>query len=244
MPNYFLKLEYNGAGFHGWQKQPNVRTIQEELEKSLEIVLKQKIKKLTASGRTDSGVHAKAQVVNFFVENTIDLDRLILSVSSILKGELSVIEAKEAPLKFDACRSAKEKIYTYRILNRKPPPVLNKEFVWHVTSELNVDKLSQDLDKLVGEHDFTSFRASGCGARSPVKKIIGFDVCKKNNLITVDIHGKGFLKQMVRNIIGTAIDLQLNNISISMRDILLAKDRTQAGRTAPARGLCLKKVIY
>lgn len=244
MPNYLLVLEYNGANFHGWQKQPDVRTIQEELDKALEIVLKQKVEKLTASGRTDSGVHAKAQIVNFFVEEEINLERLILSVSSILKGELSVIDAKEVPLEFDACRNAKEKVYAYKILNRKPPPVLNKDFVWHVTSEIDLEKLKSDLEVLVGEHDFTSFRASGCGAKSPIKTILGFEILVDESLIVINVHGKGFLKQMVRNIIGTAIDLQLNNITISMNEILNSKDRTMAGRTAPARGLCLKEVIY
>lgn len=244
MPNYALILEYNGKNFHGWQKQPNVRTIQEELQKAIEIATRNPIKKLTASGRTDAGVHAKNQVVNFFSPINVDLKSLPLAISSILKYEVSVLALKKVEDKFDACRWAKAKTYKYVILNRTVPPVLEADFCWHVTSEINIEELKKDASVLIGEHDFTSFRASGCGSRTPVKTIHNVNIKKSDDYIHIEIRGSGFLKQMVRNIVGTLVDLQQERINISMSELINKKDRTLAGITAPAQGLFLVNVEY
>ncbi|MCL4166734.1 UNVERIFIED_CONTAM: hypothetical protein GTU68_029475 [Idotea baltica] len=244
MPNYALLLEYNGKNFHGWQKQPSVRTIQEELQKAIEVATRNPIKKLTASGRTDSGVHAKNQVVNFFSPIEIDLKSLPLAISSILKYEVSVLKINKVVDEFDACRWAQAKTYRYVILNRSVPPVIEAGFCWHVTSMLDIEELKKDANFLIGEQDFTSFRASGCGSRTPVKTIHNINIKKSNNYVYIEIRGSGFLKQMVRNIVGTLVDLQQKKININMSELINKRDRTLAGRTAPAQGLFLMNVEY
>jgi len=245
MPNIRLKLEYNGANFCGWQKQPYVRTIQEELEKALCLFLKLKKINIIASGRTDSGVHADAQVVNFKIDTeNIDLYTLKHSISSILKGEVSVIEALIVPDSFNSRRDANSKTYRYQILNRAAPAVNNKGFVWHFPKEIDVEKLKKIAADLVGTYDFTSFRASNCQSRVPIREIKSIKIEKINDLILVRVTGSGFLKQMVRVIIGTLIEIEQGRLKYSIKELLELKDRTKAGKTAVPYGLFLEEVFY
>lgn len=244
MPNVRLVIEYDGSGFHGWQKQPGVRTIQDELEKIIRLVLREDIPYVMASGRTDAGVHARGQVVNFKTAQVPDLRRLGYSISSILKGEVSVVRADFVPDEFHSCRSTKRKEYRYTILHRDAPAVLDRRFVWHVGGRLDVDRMRDEASSLVGEWDFTSMRASGCESPSAVKRILESELLTDGDYLIYRVVGEGFLKQMVRIIVGTLVEMGRGDITAAMGEILASRDRRSAGLTAPAQGLCLEWVEY
>ena len=156
-----LVIEYNGKEFHGWQKQPQLRTVQEELHNAIELVTKQRIKAVVASGRTDAGVHARAQVVAFTLHEMVCLSRLKYAVSSILRNEVAVVHADEVALSFHPLRDSIKKQYEYLILNRQAPPVLLYGRCWHIPHKLDCESMQKAAQYLVGVHDFSSFRASG-----------------------------------------------------------------------------------
>ncbi len=245
MPNIRLTIEYDGQHFHGWQKQIGVRTIQEELHKTLELVLRQKIAHVQSSGRTDEGVHARQQVVNFFTEGPVDLNRLRLSVSSIHKGELSVLKADIAPDDFHSLRSAKGKLYRYIIYHSDVPPVLDKGRVWLVHRDLDIERMKLEAKDLIGRHDFKSFQGSRSKVNSTYKTIFSSEIISNPPYIYYQVRGSGFLKHMVRNIVGTLVELgSKDGRCIPIKDLLMERDRSKAGPTAPSWGLCLEKVYY
>jgi tRNA pseudouridine38-40 synthase len=245
VPNVKLIVEYDGHGFHGWQKQGDLRTIQSELERAITIILRQPIGPLHASGRTDAGVHARGQVVTFKTESVPDLWKIRHGVSHLLKGELAVVSAEIVADSFHPGRCATHKQYSYTILNRPAPAVLDARRVWHVTHELDIECMRRCAAVLVGTHDFTSFRDSDCTAKFPVKTIYSSEVVVNGDTVTYRVVGSGFLKQMVRNITGTLVDFGRGRMRrLSMEEILAARDRRTAGITAPAHGLCLDWVSY
>ncbi len=240
-----LIVEYDGAGFFGWQKQPGLRTVQLELERALSVVCRQSIGPLHAAGRTDSGVHARGQVVTFFAENPPDMYKLVAGVSHILKGELSCISAEVVPDGFHPGHDSTHKQYSYRILNRPSPAVLDARRVWHIGAPLEFDEMRRQSQALIGTHDFSGYRDSECAAKTPVKTIFDLRMEKVEGLITVTVVGSGFLKQMVRNIVGTLTDIGRGRLEgRTVQSILETKDRRLAGVTAPAHGLCMDWVSY
>jgi tRNA pseudouridine38-40 synthase len=251
MLNVRLLLEYDGSKFHGWQKQPNLKTVQSALESVIKTVLGADIEggpvisAINASGRTDSGVHARGQVCNFRVDREIDLHRFKHSISSLMKGELSVLEASYVPDEFNSCKDALSKQYTYTILYRVSPAVLDYGRAWHIGRELNIEMIKKEAKYLEGVHDFQSLRASNCAARTSIKQIFSSELIVEPPFLKYVVVGKGFLKQMVRNIVGTLVDLSDNKLDVkSMEELLSFKDRQKAGITAPAHGLCLDWVKY
>jgi tRNA pseudouridine38-40 synthase len=240
-----LVVEYNGKGFHGWQKQPNLRTIQGELEKIISTVIRTPAGSLHAAGRTDAGVHARGQVVTFRTESEVDLYRLANGVSHLMKGELSVVSAEFVPLDFHPGISSTHKRYSYRILNRATPAVLDAHRLWHIAPKLDLDRMNEDAKLLIGTQDFSAFRDSTCTATSPVKTIYESYFEREGDLITYYVIGTGFLKQMVRNIVGTLSDIGRGRLrGRNFREILESRDRRLAGVTAPAHGLTLDWVSY
>jgi len=245
MYNICLTLEYDGSCFHGWQRQPGLRTIQGELHRYIELITREKIHVVHASGRTDAGVHARGQVVNFHVAEKPDLWRLAQSISDMMRGELSVLDARIVDDTFHSIRDAKLKQYSYYILNRSVPPALDRGKAWYVRTELDIERMAVEAEALNGVHNFTSFRAANCSAKTTTREIHVSEVVKDEDLIVYRVVGTGFLKNMVRNIVGTLVDFGKGNRSgDSMREILLAKDRTRAGVKAPAYGLFLDWVGY
>ena len=245
MPNIAIKIEYNGANFCGWQKQPGERrSIQEELQRAISTVLRTNIRSLQASGRTDAGVHARGQVVNFHLDSPPDLRKLSYGVSSILHPEVSIVAAAVVPDGFNARASAIRKQYTYTILYRDCPATLDQGRVWHLRPTLNIEQMMVDAAKFVGVHDFSSFRGSGCGARNPVREIQKSTLTLNGAYLTYSVIGTGFLKQMVRNIVGVIVDRARGRLELSVEEIFAAKDRKVAGITAPPQGLCLDWVEY
>ena len=243
MANIRLTIEYEGSRFHGWQTQPGLRTIEEELKNVLCMVLREEIPSVCASGRTDAGVHAKGQVVNFHAKEDHDLNRLMYAVSGIFRGELSVVAADIVPDNFHATRSAKSKQYSYTIFHRSCPPVLDRGRAWFVNRTLDIERMQKEAGRLIGVHDFTSFRGTRCNATTPVKEIYESELTWNPPYLVYRVVGNGFLKQMVRNIVGTLVDIGRNR-GPSISEILRAKDRRIAGVTAPPYGLCLDWVRY
>ena len=240
-----LVVEYNGAGFHGWQKQPALRTVQGELERILTVVTRSQVGPLHAAGRTDAGVHARGQVVTFKTEQELDLRSLANGVSHLMKGELTVISAQYAPDGFHPGISSTHKQYSYRILNRQTPAVLDAHMVWHISHALDLERMQRDAALLVGTMDFSAFRDSTCTARSAIKTIYSSSFQREGDMIIYKVVGSGFLKQMVRNIVGTLTDLGRGRIrDRSFPEIIASLDRRKAGVTAPAHGLSLDWVSY
>ncbi len=240
-----LIVEYNGSRFHGWQKQPGLRTIQGVLEQTISTVLRSPAGPLHAAGRTDAGVHARGQVVTFKTEQPVDLYRLANGVSHLMKGELTVISAEFVGLDFHPGISSTHKQYSYRILNRATPGVLAAHTMWHIAPPLNFDLMQSDASLLIGTHDFSAFRDSTCTASSTVKTIYKSYLVREGDLITYCVVGSGFLKQMVRNIVGTLTDIGRGRIrNRSFAEILQSRDRRVAGVTAPPHGLTMDWVAY
>lgn len=240
-----LIVEYNGRGFHGWQKQPGLRTVQGELERVISTVLRAPSGSLRAAGRTDAGVHARGQVVTFKTVQDVDLFRLANGVSHLLKGELTVISARYVPLEFHPGISSTHKQYSYRILSRATPAVLEAHTTWHIGHPLDIERMNSEARYLIGTHDFSAFRDSSCTASSPVKTIYRSDFEVLGDLLVYRVIGSGFLKQMVRNIVGTLSDIGRGRIrDRGVAQILASRDRRLAGVTAPAHGLSMDWVSY
>ena len=244
--NIKLIIEYDGTNYHGWQSQVRSGrpTIQETLEQSLRGLKEEEIK-IYSSGRTDSGVHALGHVANFKTNNMMPPEAWAPALNHLLPVDIRVLHSEEVPHEFHARYSATGKIYQYRILNRRAPTALYRNYVWHVPLRLNLVHMRSATSALIGTHDFSTFRSSGCGAKSPIKTVSSIVIKKTGDLVDVRIEADGFLQYMARNIVGTLVEVGLGRFSPEqLRSILDSRDRTKAGRTAPSQGLCLIQVFY
>jgi len=241
---YLLIIEYEGTAYHGWQMQTNAITIQEVLEKALSRILNAKTTVLS-SGRTDAGVHSEGMPAHFVTASKMATGELQLALNSILPHDISIKEVREVPMTFNARGSVKYKLYRYVILNRDYPSALNFRRSWFIPHDLDVAAMQRAAEYLLGEHDFTSFRAGNCNAKSPIRTMSRVEIVKRKDFLNFEFEGKGFLKHMVRNFVGTLVYVGKNKISADQVKIILeARDRKVAGPTAPSHGLCLIKVEY
>lgn len=253
MRNIKLTLQYDGTNFCGFELQPGKRSIRGEIEKALFQIFKTRIKIISAS-RTDSGVHALENVLNFKTKSSIPASRIPAAMNSILPDEIRVLKAEVKPEKFNARYAARSKEYEYLIFNGKFLDPTIRGMVWHVRPKLNIAAMEKAARVLVGKHDFKSFCAARSDDRDFVKRIFRLKVAKRKiniwsdksvEVISFRIKGDGFLYKMVRNIVGTLIEVGLGKRKAAdVKKILNAKNRKLAGRTAPAQGLCLLKVNY
>ena len=253
-----LTLEYEGNAFSGWQYQPNAVTVQGELGRALEVYLRSLAKKeglfldeipsINGSSRTDAGVHARGQIASFSWPEMLPFDalRILSALNGITNCNLSILRIEETDDSFDARFSPHYKCYTYRILMRPWSHSLERGQVWRVVTPLNVAAMIEAARLFRGTHDFTSFRASDCTAKSTVRTVLLSEFARTSpeHLVYV-IQGNGFLKQMVRIIVGTLVELgQGRRSSDDIPLLLKRKDRRIAGETAPAEGLTLDWVRY
>lgn len=244
-----LTIEYRGTDYCGWQTQgQGEKTIQETLENAIFGFSNQRVK-LTGAGRTDSGVHARGQVAHFDFDNSrheMSGYELAKAINAFLKNEsISVVTAEEVDGEFHARFGAKKKLYTYSILNRPAKPAIDNELVWHIGRELDIDLMQKAANYLIGTHDFTSFRAAMCQAKSPIKTIDDLKVEKNGDFLFIHAFGQSFLHHMVRNIAGTLVLVGEGKWQPEdVRDALNAKERAAAGITAPPGGLCLIHISY
>ncbi len=245
MKQYFkLVIEYDGTLFSGWQRQKNRTTVQGELEKVIGIILNQEIH-IAGSGRTDAGVHATGQTASFEAITSIPPDRLKKGINSLIKQPLVIRECLLVDEDFHARFSALSKEYRYHILNRQEPCAIGAAFSWHVPRPLDIASMEACCRVLTGTHDFKSFENAGSPRVSTVRTMYKAEIFKENDMVRVDLQANGFLKNMVRNIVGTLVDAGHGKISRqAFTEILKGRDRTLAGATAPARGLILHRVYY
>ncbi len=242
--NIRLTIEYDGTNYHGWQVQPNGVTIQEVLEGALEKILGVKAR-LNAAGRTDAGVHALGQAANFFYEGEIELRRLQKGLNALTPEDIVIKAVESVPDSFDARRDGRSRVYEYRIWNRSWPSAFHRRFSWHVHAPLDLAAMQEAICALEGEHDFSSFRASGCEAAHPVRRVYRNSLTRRGDLVVYTIEATAYLRHMVRNIAGTLVEVGCGERSpASFAKLLELRDRTLAGPTAPAHGLFLVEVKY
>ena len=243
--NIMLVLEYDGTRYHGWQRQKKDPTIQAILEDCIEMMTKESIT-LIGSGRTDAGVHALHQVCNFNTKTTIDPESIQKGLNSLLPDDIFIKKADYAPLDFHSRYSAKSKIYEYRIWARHEPNTFLRGLVWHIREILDVQSMKDCMALLVGRHDFSSFKSTGSGSRDPNRDMLKAELHgSEEGILSFTFEANGFLRHMVRNIVGTIVDVGRGRVQLDeFKEIFQSKNRQMAGIKAPPQGLFLKMVKY
>lgn len=241
-----LVIEYDGTDYHGWQRQNDVRTVQETIEAALERITCQS-PAVTASGRTDRGVHAQNQVAHFSVETGLSPQMLRKGLNALTPEDIVIKECQPVPDTFHARRGVSSKIYDYHIFNHHMPTALFRRYSWHIRKKLDLDAMRQGMAYLHGTHDFSAFEAAGSDRSHPVRTIFDAEIVSKEEgkHVILSLEGNGFLRCMVRNIVGTLIEVGLGKRTAqNVHEVLKSLDRSKAGETAPPRGLFLRSVKY
>ncbi|NQT96036.1 MAG: tRNA pseudouridine(38-40) synthase TruA [Candidatus Omnitrophica bacterium] len=251
MRNVKIEIEYDGTNYRGWQIQQRrpeglatEKTIQGIIERVLSGILQDEIR-IIGAGRTDAGVHALGQTANFKTKSKMPMAVIQRALNALLPKDIVIVDIEEAKPDFNARFDARSKTYRYQILNRDYSTALDRLYQYHLPYKLDPKLMQREARVLIGRKDFKSFQAADKKERMSVRNIRRLSVRKDGPVINIDIEANGFLYNMVRNIVGTLIEIGRGKFSPgSMRKILRAKDRTQAGPTAPAKGLSLLRVRY
>jgi tRNA pseudouridine38-40 synthase len=260
-----LTIAYDGSAYSGWQRQENGPGIQAAIEDEIAPIVGQHTP-IMAAGRTDAGVHAAAQVASFTTDHPVSCEDLLRALNARLTRDIRIRSIEEVALGFDARRDARSKTYRYAVWNGSAPSPFIRHVVWHVPFALDLDRMASAAQLLIGEHDFASFQAGGGDVKTSVRRLLAFDVREINihddefsslpvvridspnggsRLIRFEVTGTGFLRHMVRNIVGTLVDMGRNGTPVEeITAILESKNRARAGPTAPAQGLMLWSVQY
>ncbi|WP_417761623.1 tRNA pseudouridine(38-40) synthase TruA [Shewanella sp.] len=239
-----LGVEYDGNGFFGWQRQNEVDSVQGQLERVLSQIANEPIE-LQCAGRTDAGVHATGQVVHFDTNAVRNVGAWTMGVNANLPDNIAVRWAQEVDDEFHARFSATARRYRYIIFNHNYRPGILRRGVSHYHGELDEQKMHHAAQQLIGEHDFTSFRAVQCQSRTPFRNVHRVDVIRRGNFVIVDISANAFLHHMVRNIVGSLLEVGYGNKPEAwIAEVLAEKDRTKAAATAKPHGLYLVDVTY
>ncbi len=244
--NLKLVVSYEGTRYHGWQRQVGQITIQEVMERAISTIVSHRVK-LFAAGRTDSGVHALGQICNFHTSSPIGVEELKAGLNSLLPDDIRVLNIHEVPDSFHSRYSAKRKTYVYRILNAEEPDIFARRYEWHIPFPLDLAVMNECLVTVLGKHDFSSFRSSGSSSRSAVRTMFRAEVARGASpwRVMLLFEADGFLRHMVRNIVGTVAEVGIGKISTEdFKQVLEAKDRAAGGRKAPPNGLFLVRVVY
>jgi len=245
MRNIKFTVSYDGTDFKGWQTQPGFRTVQETLEQAISAVTGEERLRVNCSGRTDSGVHAIGQVVNFYTSSALAADVLLRAVNAHLPADVIVRDAAEVEQSFDANRDAKRKLYRYVIHDGPVPDVFLRRFAWHSKHRLDAHAMRRASVVLIGRHDFHSFETDWPNRLTSIRTITHLSVNRLGDYIFIDVEADGFLYNMVRAIAGTLINVGRGYWPESkVAEILNAEDRREAGPTAPPEGLFLVRVTY
>jgi tRNA pseudouridine38-40 synthase len=246
MYRYQILIEYVGSSFVGWQIQKRGNSIQKTIQSTLLKLLKQKIT-LHGSSRTDAGVHALEQSAHFDIKNKIsNINKLIKSLNFFLNIKMiSIINIKKRNQKFHARYSAKERSYMYLIQNRLSPSIINKDRVWHIRKKLDFDLIKRGSKKLIGNHDFSTFRASNCNAKIPIRTLNNIIVRQSKTQIKFRFKSKSFLKNQVRSMVGCLKFIGEKKWSLKkFENVIKSKNRKNCAPPAPAHGLYLEKITY
>ena len=246
MFRYQILIEYVGTGFIGWQSQLKGKSVQKTIENSLKKILKEKIS-VVGQGRLDAGVHAISQSAHFDTRNKIlDINRFLKRLNFLVnKSFISILSIKKRNEKFHSRYSAKARIYKYIILNRESSPTINKNRVWHIKKKINLENIKKGAKFLIGKRDFSTFRASACSAKSPIRTLEKVNILKKKNEIFIEFKSRSFLQTQVRSMVGCLKYLGEGKWNFKkFKNVTLSKKRALCAPPAPPHGLFLKKVIY
>ncbi|QEM69938.1 tRNA pseudouridine(38-40) synthase TruA [Geobacter sp. FeAm09] len=239
-----LTIEYDGTNYAGWQIQPNGLAVQQVVEEALERLLGEAVR-LRSSGRTDAGVHARGMAAAFTTHRDLPLRAFVEGTNRFLPADIAIIDASEAPRGFKPIGDALAKHYRYTILLSPVRSPLHRFHAWHVKDPLDLEAMGEALPAFEGRHDFAAFRASNCAAKTTVRRIDSVAMRREDGFLFIDVVGEGFLKNMVRVMVGTLVDIGRGRFAPDhVAWLLQNRDRKKAGVTAPACGLCLMKVFY
>ena len=239
-----LIVAYDGTDYCGWQIQPNGITVEEVLNRALFRLTGEEIRVIGAS-RTDAGVHARGNIAVLDTASTIPAERFAYAVNPLLPEDIVVVKSEEVPQDWHPRYQNSVKTYEYRILNREMPDPLKRKYTWHVSFPLDIDKMREAAEHLKGQHDFRSFCSVHTAVKTTVRTIYTLDIVKSGDEIIIRISGNGFLYNMVRIIAGTLAEVGRGfRTPEDVRDLLTAKEREQAGATAPPQGLTLIRIEY
>lgn len=248
MQCYKITLAYDGTHYSGWQIQPNAPSIQQHLQEALKLLLGGEHVAVIGSGRTDAGVHASNQIAHFKTNHSFDPNRLLLALNGLLPRDIRIKKVETAPLKFHSQYSAIGKEYHYHLYLERVMDPFRRLYCWHVLRKLDLALLNEAAALFVGTHDFTSFANEphgGSVAKNPVRTIYRLDLCPIDGGMRLEFEGNGFLYKMVRNIVGTLIDVACHRSTLAeVISIFEARDRRRAGCAAPPQGLFLVRVDY
>lgn len=245
MRNIRLTIQYEGTNYAGWQSQKNAKSIQDVMSSALKEILGHKVT-LIGSGRTDAGVHALGQVANFKTRSRIPVKNIQMALNSVLPKDIVISGAEETKHGFNAQRSAKSKLYRYTVVNGDFIDPFIRRFAARSFYRLDIARMRKAAALMVGRHDFRAFRATdGDREKESVRRIISLGINKDGNVISFFVEADGFVYNMVRNIVGTLIEVGRGKFSLGrVKELLAEKDRRLCGPTMPAKGLCLVKVSY
>lgn len=242
--NIRLTIEYDGTNYGGWQRQINSPSIQQELEEGLFKLTGEEII-LQGAGRTDSGVHARGQVANFFTTSSIPPERFSFALNSVIPRDIRIVDSREMPLDFHSRFCAKARHYRYSMIMGPYGIALGRDYYYHIPVRLDIGSMEKAANLYIGTHDFKAFQAAGSIVKSTERTIYDAKLTWQAPYLYFDIIGNGFLYNMVRIMAGTLIDIGKGKMDYSrVEEILEAGDRRLAGPTAPAHGLCLERVFY
>jgi tRNA pseudouridine38-40 synthase len=245
MPKYKVIVEYDGAGYRGWQIQANAKTVCGDIKAAI-FAMTQETPEITASGRTDAGVHARGQVIDFSLKKDFEPYQIIAGINAHLFGTgVCFVECETIGSEFSSRYSAKKRHYQYRIINRVARSILEEKRAWHISADLDLEAMGQAAKQFIGKHNFTSFRSSDCQAKNPVRTIDTFEVKRDGEFIIVDVSAKAFLHNQVRNMVGAIVEVGKGKLAASdILKIISLENRIFAPATAPAWGLYFMKVDY
>ena len=239
-----LLIGYDGSDFHGWQRQPGLRTVQGVLEDGVKELLGEEVF-VRGAGRTDAGVHADGQVASLTLASRIPPHGLLRGLNSILPADVALLDVAEAAPDFDARFSARGKVYRYTVWNHMVRSPRHARTAWHVRRALDMAAMREAAAALVGEHDFRAFRASDCERRTTRRHMRRLDVDRQGAILTFDVEATAFLKNMVRILVGTLVDVGRGRVAPdAVSRMLESGDRAAGGMTAPSMGLTLLRVVY
>ena len=242
--NIRVVLEYDGSGFAGWQQQAHGRTVEQELKRALQQITGQELK-VYGAGRTDAGAHAEGQVASFQTDGRISPKKLVGALNARLPADVSVLSAEAVPDDFHARYSARWRRYRYRYLDRPARPALERNRCWHVPGALDVDAMSNAAKVLVGKHDWTSFCSASEPPAARVREMRSASVVRRGEFVELELVAEGFLRGLARSIAGALAEVGRGRKPAGwVGEVLRARDRRQAARTAPAGGLTLMEVVY
>lgn len=247
MKNILIKIEYEGTRYKGWQVQPNVVTVEEIVKNVFQIIFQRPIH-ISACSRTDSGVHASGQIANIYIPEIISLGNLQNSANSLLPNDIAITNIVEVSKDYRIKNTNSGKRYVYQIFNSRVKPVKERQYQLWVKKALNYPDMENACRHFIGTHDFSAFRGKRCQQSSPVKKIYDVRMSRKQNypstIITITVEGSGFLRNMVRIMVGTLIEIGKGNAEQgTIEKAFQSGSRIDSGITAPAKGLCLDRIF-